>query len=114
MSVIQHRDEVCFDREQVHVRDFIRAQYHTWPEPRNGLIVSITDTVLTAIFLPAIHQSVCYFRVKAQEVEDGKWKLRYISFDDAWNSVVGGDDFADEYNPASAEDGADTVSAAHE
>ena len=114
MSAIKHQDGVCFDSEQVHVRDFIRAQYHTWPEPKNGLIVGLTETVLTAIFLPVIHQSVCYFRVKAKEVEDGKWKLQYISFDEAWNSVVGGDDFADEYNPASAEDGADTASAAHE
>lgn len=108
MPIIQNLDRATFDLESVKARDFIRAQYHTWPEPRNGLIVSVTEDTLMALFLPAIHQSACYFRVKAEEIKAGKWRLSYMSFNGAWDMETGGEDFADEYNPAPAEDGADT------
>ena len=110
MSTVKNRDDAYFD-EEIKVRDLIRAQYHTWPEPRNGLVISLTEDTLTAIFLPAIHQSVCYFTVKADEVKDGKWKIRLISFDDAWEMTVRSDDFADEYDPAPTEDGSDSSAA---
>lgn len=113
MSIILNSDRATFDLEVVKARDFLRAQYHTWPEPRNGLVVSVTEDTLMALFLPAIHQSACYFRVKADEIKAGKWRLSRVSFDDAWNMVVGGEDFADEYIPTQ-EDDADTTETSDE
>lgn len=110
MSAIKIKEKAYFDTEKVQVRDFVRAQYHTWPGPRNGIVVSLTDDVLTALFLPAIHQAACYFSVKAEEVRNGKWCIRYLHFD-GWDMNVEGDDFADEYNPAPAEDGSDSSAA---
>ena len=107
MSLIIDKDKTFFDTEVIKPRDFIRAQYYTWSEPRNGLILYRDESIIQALFFPAIHQAACYFRVTADEVKEGKWKLNYISFDDDWNITTGGEDFADEYNPASTEDGSD-------
>jgi len=108
MSLIIDKEKPFFDTEVIKPRDFIRAQYYTWSEPRNGLILFCDESVIQALFFPAIHQAACYFRVTADEIKKGKWKLTYISLDDNWNITMGGENFADEYNPAPAEDGSNT------
>ena len=108
MSLIITKDKAFFNREEIKPRDFIRAQYHTWDKPRNGLILHCDESLIQALFFPVIHQAACYFRVSAQEVQDGKWKLSCVSFDDDWNITVKGENFTDEYNPASTENGTDT------
>lgn len=77
MSLISSTTAPVFDRTAVKPRDFIRAQYHTWPEPRNGLVVSVTDSAIQAIFIPGVHTATCYYEVKAQEIADGKWSVLY-------------------------------------
>ena len=108
MSLVITQDKAIFNREEIKPRDFIRVQYHTWSEPRNGLILSCDEYVIQALFFPAIHQAACYFRVTADKVKDGKWKLQYVSFDNDWNMTTGSEDFADRYNPTSTEDDADS------
>lgn len=63
--------------DDVQKRDFIRAQYQTWPEPRNGIVTAVSDDMLTAIFLPGVNSAACYFTVKATEVAAGKWIIKY-------------------------------------
>ena len=113
MPMINDLDRATFDKKVVRVRDFVRARYHTWPTPRNGLVVSVTDDTLQALFLPAIHQSACYFRIRAEEIKAGKWQLSHISFNGDWDMVVGGEEFADEYNPDKEAD-ADTAETSDE
>lgn len=79
MALIETRDSPQFNPEEIHERDLMRAKYHTWPEPRNGLVETVGKDVLTVIFMPAIHRATCYFSVKAQEVADGKWEISYTS-----------------------------------
>lgn len=63
--------------DDIQKRDFIRAQYQTWPEPRNGIVTAVGDDALTAIFLPGVNNAACYFTVKAAEVAAGKWTIKY-------------------------------------
>lgn len=77
MALVTKEEIPCFDLTQVQIRDVIRAQYHTWDEPRNGLIVSVEKDRLQVIFLPLVHLSLRYYTVKAQEVADGKWHILY-------------------------------------
>ena len=108
MSLIITEDKPLFNREEIKPRDFIRAQYHTWSEPRNGLILQCDESMIQALFFPSIHQAACYFRVKAEEVKEGKRRLSYMHFDGAWDMTTGGEDFANEYRPASTKDDSDT------
>lgn len=77
MALISSAAAPVFDKTAIKQRDFIRAQYHTWPDPRNGLVVSVTDSTIQAIFLPGVHAATCYYEIKAQEVADGKWSVMY-------------------------------------
>lgn len=79
MALISSAAAPVFDKTAIKQRDFIRAQYHTWPEPRNGLVVSVTDSTIQAVFLPGVHTATCYYEVKAQEIADGKWSVLYSS-----------------------------------
>lgn len=79
MALISSAAAPVFDKTAIKQRDFIRAQYHTWPEPRNGLVVSVTGSTIQAIFLPGVHTATCYYEVKAQEIADGKWSVLYSS-----------------------------------
>ena len=51
MALISSAAAPVFDKTAIKQRDFIRAQYHTWPDPRNGLVVSVTDSTRQAIFV---------------------------------------------------------------
>lgn len=77
MPLITIKSIPKFDLAAVQQRDFIRAQYHTWDGPRNGLVTAAGEDRLTVIFLPAINNVTCYFEIKAQEVQDGKWSIRW-------------------------------------
>lgn len=77
MALISSAAAPVFDKAVIKQRDFIRAQYHTWPEPRNGLVVSVTDSTIQAIFLPGVHAATRYYEIRAQEVADGKWSVMY-------------------------------------
>ena len=79
MSLIETKDSPQFNPEEIHERDLMRAKYHTWPEPRNGLVATVGKDVLTVIFMPAVNRATCYFSVKAQEVADEKWEISYTS-----------------------------------
>ena len=77
MALIKKTIVPEFDTEEIALRDFVRAKYHTWDEPRNGLVVSVTASELLVIFLPLIHLATRYYTIKAQEVADGKWSILY-------------------------------------
>ena len=77
MALINNTETPVFDTTAIQKRDLIRARYHTWPEARNAIVVSVDGATLQAIFLPGVHAATCYFTVKAQEVADGKWDVLY-------------------------------------
>ena len=91
MSIIETRDSPVFNSAEIHERDLVRAKYRTWTEPRNGLVVTVEDNLLTVIFLPAINRATCYFTIKAQEVLDQKWEILYTT-DMETIGRVGGED----------------------
>ena len=79
MSLIKEGSIRAFDTEAIHKGDLVRAQYHTWPEPRNGLLASITEERLTVLFLPGLGNVSNYFPIAAAEVAEGLWKVRWSS-----------------------------------
>lgn len=79
MPLIKESSINAFDTEAVHKGDFVRAQYHTWPEPRNGLLTSISKERLVVLFLPGLGNVSNYFPIKASEVANGLWEIRWSS-----------------------------------
>ena len=77
MALISSTETPVFDATAIQQRDLIRARYHTWPEARNAIVVSVDGDTLQAIFLPGVHAATCYYTIKAQEVADGKWDVLY-------------------------------------
>ncbi len=77
MALITIGQSPVFTTGEIVKRDLVRAQYRTWTEPRNGIVVTVSDTELTVLFLPGVHTAACYFPIAAQEVSDGKWSVLY-------------------------------------
>lgn len=79
MPLIKEGSIRTFDTEVIHKGDLVRAQYHTWPEPRNGLLASVNEERLTVLFLPGLGNVSNYFPISAAEVAAGLWKVRWSS-----------------------------------
>lgn len=77
MDLLVTAERTCFNTQEIHERDLIRARYHTWDEARNGIVIGVGEQTLTVIFMPKIHRSTTYFVIRAGEVADGKWELTY-------------------------------------
>ena len=43
MAIDKRQSGTCFDSEQVHKGDLIRAKHKTWDEYKSGLVVGITS-----------------------------------------------------------------------
>ena len=76
-NVLLDESEKIFNLEEVKQRGLIRARYHTWKEPRNGIIVAINKTMIQVLFLTQIRTAAQYFRIPAIEVAEGKWSIKY-------------------------------------
>ena len=77
MALLKTRESPVFDLEEIAVRDFVRARYRTWDEPRNGLVATVSESELTVLFLPEVHLATRRYTVRAQEVRAGKWEIFY-------------------------------------
>lgn len=77
MDLLVITESTCFNEQEIHERDLIRARYHTWDEARNGIVIGVSGQTLTVIFMPKVHRATTYFTIKADEVKDGKWELTY-------------------------------------
>ena len=100
MGLIATETGTIFDTKAITKRDLIRAQYHTWTEPRNGLVVSVSEDVIQVIYLPGIHSATCYFPIKAAEVAEGKWRIQWTTT----TATVNSEEFSEKYKPAEEED----------
>lgn len=77
MSLIKDSSTKAFDADAIHKGDLIRAQYHTWPEPRNGIVTAVSDEKLTVLFLPGLGNVSNYFPIGAAEVVAGTWTVKW-------------------------------------
>ena len=79
MDLLIENERTAFNLDEIKKRGLIRAQYHSWPEPRNGIVVAAGETVIQVLFLTGINSSACYYKIKAEEVADGKWSIKYTN-----------------------------------
>lgn len=75
--LIEKKNVAVFNQEELQVGGFLRAKYHSWDEPRNGLVAYVSRDVLKIFFLTAIGTSGAYYRIEAREVLEGKWQIIY-------------------------------------
>ena len=54
MSLLKESSTETFDPAAIHKGDLVRAQYHTWPEPRNGIVTKVEDAHVIVLFLPGL------------------------------------------------------------
>lgn len=79
MPLIKDSATKAFDLDAIHKGDLIRAQYHTWPEPRNGVIAAVSGKELAVLYLPGLGNVSNYFPITASEVEAGLWTVKWSS-----------------------------------
>lgn len=73
MAMIKDKAAPIFDRELVHKGDLIRAKHQTWGEYRNGVVVSVTDNKLIALYYAGYGNVSDHFSMLASEVARGEW-----------------------------------------
>lgn len=79
MLLIIDNTEKVFDIAKIGKGDLIRAKYHSWPAPRNGIVTAVSENKLTVLFLPDIGNVTNYFVILASEVEAQKWAVKWTS-----------------------------------
>lgn len=89
MSLIKENTTKIFDVDAIHKGDLIRAQYRTWPEPRNGVITAVSGKELAVLYLPGLGNVSNYFLVAASEVEAGLWSVKWSSDLETFNTHGG-------------------------
>ena len=65
------------NKEEVTRGTLIWAKYSTWKEGRSGIVVNVTDEEITILFLSSprnVHTNVI---MRASELEDSRWQVRY-------------------------------------
>lgn len=68
---------MAFDTGAVHKGDFVRARYHTWPEPRNGILTQVNKERLVVLHLPGLGNVSNFFPIAATEVVAGLWEISW-------------------------------------
>ena len=79
MSLLKQSTTTAFDTSAIHKGDLIRAQYHTWTEPRNGIVTHADDNTILVLYLPGIRNVSNYYPITAEEVKAGKWTVLWSS-----------------------------------
>lgn len=77
MSLLKESSTETFDPAAIHKGDLVRAQYHTWPEPRNGIVTKVEDARVIVLFLPGLGNVSNYFPIAASEVAAGLWTVAW-------------------------------------
>ena len=88
----------AFNLNVVRQCGLIRAQYHTWAEPRNGIVAAADKSVIQALYLTKIRTAAQYFKIPITEVTEGKWSIDYSNDMDVFYSIektYGADDSND-------------------
>ena len=79
MILLTDETRKVFNLDEIKKSGLIRAQYHTWTEPRNGIVVAADETILQVLFLTGVRVATRYYKIKADEVFDGKWSINYTN-----------------------------------
>lgn len=76
-ELITRGEQAEFVSDLIKKRGFIRAQYKTWEEPRNGLVTFASKSFLRVLFQTGINIATSYYTIKISEVEAGLWQITY-------------------------------------
>lgn len=79
MSILKNSNVATFDKSAIKDGDFIRAKYHTWPLPQNGIVSRVTDSEILVLYISHGRNASNYFRIDVSEVVDGKWDIAFSS-----------------------------------
>nr|WP_325297154.1 DUF5026 domain-containing protein [uncultured Dysosmobacter sp.] len=77
MALITDSSIKAFDTKAIHRGDLIRACYHTWTEPRNGVVAQVSPERIVVLYLPGLGNVSNYYPIAAKEVADGLWTIRW-------------------------------------
>lgn len=79
MPLIKDSSIKAFDTDAIHKGDLIRAQYRTWPEPRNGIIAAVSAEALSVLYLPGLGNVSNYYPIAVSEVAAGLWTIKWTT-----------------------------------
>lgn len=88
MAMIKDKEAPVFDRELVHKGDLIRAKHQTWDEYRNGVVVSVTENKLIALYYTGYGNVSDHFSMLASEVAREEWEGTYTADMETISNIV--------------------------
>ena len=77
MSLIMESTEKIIDQTKVKKGDCIIAQHQTWLEPIKGVITSVNEEKIVVLYLSECNNGTSYYVIYANEIDEGKWSLRW-------------------------------------
>lgn len=75
MPLLEQETRLRFCVKSIHKGSLIRAQYHTWPAPQNGIVAAVGPEKLLVLYLPGCNNVSNYFPILVSEVLEGAWKI---------------------------------------
>ncbi|MCD8195890.1 MAG: DUF5026 domain-containing protein [Lachnospiraceae bacterium] len=96
MALIAEETASVFDSSAIQRGDFIRAQYHRWDEPHNGLVANVTDDTIWVLYLTDIGNVSNFFTIRRKEVEEGLWSIQWSTDMETVNTTEESEDASDE------------------
>ncbi len=83
--------KTVFNTLKIQPQALMRARYHTWEEPRNGIVLAVDKYLISVLFLPLVDVATRLFTIKATEVAEGKWQLLWTEdFEDIGKEMGSG------------------------
>lgn len=77
MDLLISESGKVFNTEAVQKGFLVSAKHKCWDEPKNGIISSVTPDELRILYCPGIANVTRFFFVRASEVDEGQWELRW-------------------------------------
>ena len=77
MAILTSSTVTTIDMQKIAKGAFIRAKYHTWRQPYNGIVANVTESVIRVLYIGDGGNITNYFVISADEIEQGLWALSW-------------------------------------
>lgn len=69
----------CFDTSVIHRGTLVYAKHKTWVKGEAGFVTSANENEVIVQYPPDIGNVTNHFFLKAEEVANGDWEIRYTN-----------------------------------
>lgn len=79
MSLLTTSSITGIDKSKIAKGDFIRAKYHSWEKPHNGIVAEVTVGEIRVLYIGDGGNVTNYFEITADEIAAELWEISWSS-----------------------------------